>query len=320
MRRYARLFLAIIFTLSLPPGCVAAADDSAIAMSDYRTRLSEIAAKADSLGDHPEQASQLVSEIPDQLTVATGTRNITINFRYLKDDLAGFSSTEASQRQERLSQIRNYLGELQLAADNVSPPDKAQEREKLDEILARREFHKVRGPGAREALLAKIYRWLARWFFKFHLETGATSNWLQGLVYSLVGATLLAALIWTVTRLRRKEDEIPAREIMPFSPSAKNWRTWLAEARQAADMQDWRNAIHLAYWAGISSLESGGAWKPNRARTPREYLRLVGSRNPHHSPLKVLTRKFEFVWYGEHEAAEADYRETLAQLEQLGCR
>ena len=70
----------------------------------------------------------------------------------------------------------------------------------------------------------------------------------------------------------------------------------------------------------ISSLESGGAWKPNRARTPREYLRLMGSRNPHHSPLKVLTRKFEFVWYGEHEAAEADYRETLAQLEQLGCR
>jgi hypothetical protein len=46
----------------------------------------------------------------------------------------------------------------------------------------------------------------------------------------------------------------------------------------------------------------------------------VGSRNPHHSPLKVLTRKFEFVWYGEHDAAEADYRETLAQLEQLGCR
>lgn len=320
MRRYARLLLAIIFTLSLPPGRVAAADDSAIAMGDYRARLSEIASKADSLADHPEQASQVVSEIPDQLTVTTGTRNITVNFRDLKNDLAGFSSTETPQRQERLAQIRNYLGELQLAAGNVSPPDNAQERQKLNEILARREFHKVRGPGAREALLAKIYRWLARWFFKFHIGTGATSNWLQGLVYTLVGATLLAAFIWTVTRLRRKEDDLPPREIIPFSPSAKNWRTWLVEARRAADMQDWRNAIHLAYWAGISSLESGGAWKPNRARTPREYLRLVGSRNPHHSPLKALTRKFEFVWYGEHDAAEADYRETLAQLEQLGCR
>ncbi len=220
MRRYARLLLAIIFTLSLPPGCVAAADGSAIAMSDYRARLVDIAAKSDSLADHPEQASQLVSEIPDQLTVSTGTQNITINFRDLKDDLAGFSSMEASQRQWRSIQVRDYLGELKLAAYTASPPESAQDRQKLNEILARREFHKVKGPGAREALLAKIYRWLARWLFKFHLETGATSIWLQGLVYTLVGASLLAVLIWTVTRLRRKEDEIPAREIMPFSPSA----------------------------------------------------------------------------------------------------
>jgi hypothetical protein len=149
--------------------------------------------------------------------------------------------------------------------------------------------------------------------------SGATGNVMHGIVYTLVGLAVLLMVLWTVRNLRRKEEDAP-REIMPFAPSAKNWRTWLAEARQSAEAQDWRNAIHLAYWAGISSLEAGGAWKPNRARTPREYLRLLGTRSPNHRPLTALTRKFEVVWYGKRDAGEADFQETLVQLEQLGCR
>ena len=118
----------------------------------------------------------------------------------------------------------------------------------------------------------------------------------------------------------RPEDAPAEREIIPFAPSARSWRSWLAEAREAADRQNWRNAIHLAYWAGISFLESGGAWKPNRARTPREYLRLLSSRNPKHPALSALTRKFELVWYGDRAAVETDFQETLGQLERLGCR
>ena len=109
------------------------------------------------------------------------------------------------------------------------------------------------------------------------------------------------------------------REIIPFAPSARSWRAWLAEARLMAQQQEWRNAIHLAYWAGISFLESGGAWKPNRARTPREYLRLLGTRKPEYPSLAALTRKFELVWYGDRAAGALDFQETLGQLEKLGC-
>ena len=97
------------------------------------------------------------------------------------------------------------------------------------------------------------------------------------LIYLVVGAAVTLLLIWTIRRLRRPQEELPQREIIPFAPSARGWRTWLAEARALAQEQDWRNAIHLAYWAGISYLEEHGAWKPNRARTPREYLRLIGN-------------------------------------------
>ncbi len=319
MKTTPRIALAIFFSLALVQ-CLAGENGPAISLSEYRDRLGQFAAQADLLKVNPEQASQLVTEIPDQLNVNTGTRDVTVNFRDLKNDITSFSSAEAAQKPERLLQIRDYLGELQLAATNLSTTEHKSEQQKLNEILARREFHKVRGPGAAETFLAKVYRWLARWLFKLRVGSGATNNVLQGLVYTLVGLAVLLMLIWTVRSLRRKETDLLPREIMPFAPSAKSWRTWLAEARQSAQMQDWRNAIHLAYWAGISSLESGGAWKPNRARTPREYLRMVGTRSPHHRPLSALTRKFEVVWYGERVAAEADFQETLAQLEQLGCR
>lgn len=300
--------------------CFASAGEAPLSLSEYRDQLVQLSAKADSLGDHPEQASQLVTEIPDEQAVNTGTRNVTVNFRDLKNDLAGFSAAQASQQAQRLSQIKGYLGELQSAVDNLNAAEPAREREKLNQILSRREFHKVKPPGVRDALLARLFRWLAKLLSKLRFGGGNTNNVLQGLIYTLVGLALLVALIWTVRSLRRKEEVLPPREIMPFAPSAKNWRMWLAEARRAAEIQDWRNAIHLAYWAGISSLESGGAWKPNRARTPREYLRLMGSRNPHFPPLSAITKKFEVVWYGDRVAAEADFQETLTQLEQLGCR
>lgn len=318
MKTTPRIALAVLFSLAVMQ-CLAGENGPAISLNEYRERLGHFTASADLLKDHPEQTAQLITEIPDQLNVNTGTREITVNFRDLKNDLTSFSSAEASQKPERLLQIRDYLGELQSAAINLSNTDHKAEQQKLSEILSRREFHKVRGPSAADTFLAKIYRWLARWLFKLRIGSGATNNVLQGVVYTLVGLAVLLMLIWTVRSLRRQEPDVP-REIMPFAPSAKSWRAWLAEARKSAEMQDWRNAIHLAYWAGISSLESGGAWKPNRARTPREYLRMVGTRSPHHPPLSALTRKFEVVWYGERVAAETDFQETLAQLEQLGCR
>lgn len=319
MKTTPSIALTILLSIALAQP-LAGENMPAVSLSEYRDRLSQFAGKAGLLSDHPEQAAQLLTEIPDQLNVNTGTRAITVNFRDLKNDLTSLSSADDSKKPERLLQIRDYLGDLQLAAANLGTIEPNGEQQKLNEILARREFHKVKGPGVREAFLAKIYRWLARWLGRFHVGTGATSNLLQGLVYTLVGLAVLLMLIWTVRSLRRKEPDLLPREIMPFAPSAKSWRTWLAEARRSAEMQDWRNAIHLAYWAGISALESGGAWKPDRARTPREYLRMVGTRNPHHRPLSALTGKFEVVWYGERVAAEADFQETLAQLEQLGCR
>ena len=96
------------------------------------------------------------------------------------------------------------------------------------------------------------------------------------LVYSLLGIAMLVLALWLYRSLRR--GAATERVVPPVLPvSAKEWTVWMAEAREAALRGNWRDAIHLSYWAGISFLEIAGMWRPDRARTPREYLRLLPS-------------------------------------------
>lgn len=316
--RHAIRFALLLALVSFCP----VAAHASISIAEYKHQLDDIAQKVDALKDDPNQAGKLVTEIPDTVSVATDSREINVRFKTLKDDLAAFSNADEEKRASLLPQLQNYLQQLVAAAESYdhSGTDISAARDKLNTILARREFNKVRGPSAKDAFLAKIYRWLARILNKLGSRAGANFAGTRLIIYLLVAAAAILILIWTIRRLRRPQEEPVQREIIPFAPSAKSWRAWLTEARALAQHQDWRNAIHLAYWAGISYLEEHGAWKPNRARTPREYLRLIGARAAQYSVLAALTRKLEYAWYGYGEVAESDFNEALGQLEKLGCR
>jgi hypothetical protein len=293
-----------------------------IPISEYRQQLQDINAKVDLLQLHPETAGDVVKAIPDHVSVTTSSGEINVNNKTLKDNLAAYAAADEQKRPELLKQVQSYTQAMTAAAESYekTSPDLSSAHSKLDQILSRREFKKVQGPSTKDVLLSRIYRWLSRLLSKLIFRGGGNFDWMRLVIYLLVGAAVTLLLAWTIRRLRRPEEELPAREIIPFAPSARGWRTWLAEARALAQQQDWRNAIHLAYWAGISYLEEHGAWKPNRARTPREYLRLIGTRAAQYPVLAALTHKLEVVWYGYGSAAESDFEEALGQLEKLGCR
>jgi len=295
-----------------------------VSLEQYRQSLAELRTNVDALEEHPEGAAAIVSGLPENETIDAGGREITVSWHELKNDLALIVVAEPVRRKALLAQIQNYvrvLTEESAVYDKPAVSD-SQARSRLQEILAQREFKAVqRKAGYLDPLKARLYRWLSRVLgMLFRMSLGSRFGVVQILIYGAAGAAILTVLIWTVMRLRRREEEAGPREIVPFSPSARGWRAWLGDARERARGQDWREAIHLAYWAGIAFLEEQGAWKPNRARTPREYLRLIGVRTPQHPPLAELTRKFERVWYGNLPAGEADFQETMGELERLGCR
>lgn len=301
--------------------CAPLARAESISIAGYRQELQGIVAKVDSLESHPENAGALVASIPDQVSVTTSSGEIKVSHKALKDSLAAFVAGDEKTRPGLLREIREYARAMSEAAEDYenSAADTATAHHKLEEILSHREF-KQQGPSAKDALLARIYYWIARWLSKIVFKGQTSFDLMRLIIYLLVGAAATLLLLWTIRRLRRPQEDLPEREIIPFAPSARSWRAWLADARAQAQKEDWRNAIHLAYWAGISYLEEHGAWKPNRARTPREYLRLIGKAAAHYPVLAALTRKLEIVWYGYGTAAESDFDEALGQLEKLGCR
>jgi hypothetical protein len=103
----------------------------------------------------------------------------------------------------------------------------------------------------------------------------------------------------------------------PSAPSAQDWQKWLDQGRRLAGKQQWREAIHHVYWSAISRLESRGLWPADRARTPREYLGLLGGRPELRDDLFSLTRSFERTWYGDQAASQPEFEDACALLERL---
>src|SRR5437660_4376075 len=137
--------------------------------------------------------------------------------------------------------------------------DAAAARATLTDILSRREFQGIRGPGAwdrfRQRVLELLLSLLGRVVGSSRIPTVTTL-----LVYLLIGFAAIAVAIWmyrSMTRSVAHERLIPDR----LSPVPGSWDTWLMNARAAAAEGRWRDAVHLAYWCGIAFLEAEGAWK-----------------------------------------------------------
>ena len=138
-------------------------------------------------------------------------------------------------------------------------------------------------------------------------------------VWILIAVACAVLGVWLFRISRQRLAERP-REIIPFAPSDKSWRVWLAEARRKASAGEWREAIHAAYWAAVSRLEAEGLWRPDRARTPREYLNAIPATNQARTPFAALTGRFEAIWYGNRPSSEGDFSQFVTELEKLGCR
>src|SRR5262249_22779556 len=198
----------LVFACVLLLAITAAAETPAISLEEYRQQLRELSAKVDSLSEHPEQTSTVLSAIPDTVTVRTGSSRITVSYRDLKDSLAAISKADPQKRAAMLPRAQNYLHRLKEEAGiHDQGGETTAARQKLEDILSRREFRNAQsGPSLSQLLLEKVFRWLERILGKLHFGKG-TFSLLQVLVYGLVVAVLVLLLVWIMRRFRRPKEE-----------------------------------------------------------------------------------------------------------------
>lgn len=310
MRIRSRVIFAVVLFSAL--FCRA---DSNLTLEQYRGELDRLLAATDNLDQ--KQIPAILHDIPATWTVRADDRTFEISTEWLRHDLQGLQKKLDA---DTLSSIRVRLKEQrdEAGAYANAPADVSAERARLNEILSRKEFGDIHGPTWWDRLKQRIARTLLKMIERIF---GSSAIPVVGkmFVYALIGIAVLALGFWAYRTIRsgmEVEHIVTDAEFV----SAKEWPVWMAEAKTAASQGRWRDAIHLAYWAGISFLEAEGAWRPDRARTPREYLRLMPQASQHHSTLAALTQSFEIVWYGKRHADADSYSRTLQELEKLGCR
>lgn len=285
--------------------------------AEYGARLDKLIAATDKPSLVSSEITDILSELPPTCKVTIEDREFDIPTRWLREDLLNYGKhPDASLLKTDHKKLQGLRADLD---GYLNPnPDNSASRAQLANILSRREFGSVHGPSwmdrLKQRLILYIFSLLKRVFRSSAIPTVGSY-----FIYTLVGLAVLALAFWVYRSIRRDaqmEHIVPETMVV----SAKEWAIWMAESREAANQGNWRDAIHLAYWAGISFLEAQGTWRPDRARTPREYLRLMPQSSERYSTLTALTRNFEVVWYGNREADSQAFSQTLQELEKLGCR
>jgi hypothetical protein len=303
-------------TAAPAPSHARTATESVLTPSEYSAELDRLASAVQKLS-RAEDVPALLSSIPPVRRVQTSQTTFEISTQWLSVLLADWRQKPDKQLQARIVANLQTLRVEALSLE-APPSDGSSQRAQLNRILAGKEFKNVRGQTWLDRLKQRIFDFLIRLLGKV-LSSSAISSISDVLVYGLITVAVLVLLYWMY---RTIHDGVELGELDLQAPpiSSKPWTVWMAEARAAADRGNWRDAIHLGYWCGISFLEGQGLWRPDVARTPREYLRLLSSTDANRDTLRSLTRSFEVVWYGTQEADAVAFSETLTQLEKMGCR
>ena len=190
-------------------------------------------------------------------------------------------------------------------------------RKAADAILAQPEFRTVTQQSQLETWLSRLAQFILQLLSRL-AGLGRNSPWIATLLeWSLFALAAAAALVWAFRKMQRQQLAIALEASAATSFSHAESDNWADRARTEAAAHEWREAVHSLYWASIVLLEARKLWRPNRARTPREYLTLLEPGTPRRFSLTGLTRIFEGLWYGQRSGSQADYESALALFEEL---
>lgn len=254
-----------------------------------------------------------------QVALPSGTR--TVEFNWLRAALSqagtsGHAQQDLAAAQERLARDLNSLN----FATQESPEDLQHDRTVLRQILASGDFPQPQPPSPWQRLRDQFLAWLADRLDRL-APGGSATRWIsQFLLFAAILGSCGGLLLWFSRAARRQRLLITqggGKASEHAATSLRGWQLWLAEARALADRKEWRDAIHRLYWAAIAALETRGAWRPDRARTPREYLALLGAASSSQHDLQQLTGSLERFWYGGDTPDESDYTHARALAERL---
>ena len=334
--RNLRVLAAILFTLitihigtaraaqSAPQSPAGRVYDSA----SFVQELGRLKTALESARKSTEALHSYRETLPEAWAVEAGGRHYDTPTDLLVERLV-LAEKQPALRGQQIDQARDYLDALASETASISrqPPSSTDfARAKLNAILGRSEYKHARQQSWWDRLRARINEILYNALVRILRRAGGQASLGYALLWIGICAAAVLIAYWIFRRWYRMARGVEMA-LQSAAVPTRSWQEWVFAAREAAGHGDYRVAIHCAYWAGIARLQDLGTLSPDRARTPREYLRALTKAKlmmpealaVRHKALSLLTSRFEKIWYGYQIATEADFRDSLAQLETLGC-
>jgi hypothetical protein len=276
--------------------------------------------------------AQVREKLPGQWELATTERSYSLSAEPLRallrdaekekkpESMAAKAAEAADWTFDLANQVNAY------AEDEAQTHSAVSARPALERILRQREFASVHGPTSWDLFRQRVNRWIERQLLRFLGRIGRYPIGARILLWAIVVTVVLwlAVVLFRYWTGRARLEELQTPESVAF---LRTWQEWIRLAREAATRGDFREAVHSAYWAGISYLEDSGVVRKDRTRTPREYMRSVSSATQlavsgrsTREALSALTMALEQVWYGRQRASSQDFANALKSVEALGCQ
>jgi hypothetical protein len=309
------------------------ASEQIVTLVQYESELDRLAHSFSDLPAHPSGVDALRQSLPSGWIVDDGRQKHKVSARWIAEALQVSGKKPSDLKKiwtDTAARLKALRADAESMKDAPAVDNRADAKARLQKILSQREFNQAKGGASWwSQMWDQVERWID-WLLDHTLGRLLGSGAAKTVaIYILIGVVFLFAAVWIVRGMRtlaRSETLIADASL----PPGKHWRDWTREATAAASRGDYRAALFAAYWAGVYRLAEVGAWKLDRARTPREYLRMIGEKaqnelatqNPvgRELALKDLTHGMEASWYGYLPATQQDYDKAVAHLETLGCR
>lgn len=285
--------------------------------ADYANRLHTLRSVAVACAQQASACDPAQVGADEHVTLAWQS-SFDAHFAWMRDALSSARSLPDAKRASLMTSVESHL-DADLADVRASPtaPDFSAARSDANAILAGREFRTSAELSLRDRIMAMLYRWLDR-MLSHVAAFGSRSPWIGPLIEWSLGAVACALLLaWAFRIAQRQRVRMQFEAARQIEQTDERVLNWMREAEEHAARGSFRDAVHCLYWASIVALEGRRLWQPDRARTPREYLRLVDPASPLSAVLRRQTFSFETIWYGLRPAARPDYDSALTLHRQL---
>lgn len=293
-----------------PPAPIA--DLKPATLADYASQVHQLQAVAAACA---QRASDCVvsTAIPDQKVSLGAGGWFAARYEWFSAALDSAKklpdTPRAAQMQAAEQHLAADLADAQGAAEPAS--DFAEARQQANAILSGREFATAEQQSLWERFLEWVFMWIDRALTSV-AAFGSRSPWLGTLIeWGLAVLACALVLVWILRMVRRERLRLRVEAERQIEVSEERVLNWMREAEQYAAQGAFRDAVHCLYWASIATLEGRRFWHPDRARTPREYLRLLDAASAAAALLRRQTLAFETIWYGLRAAQQSDYDQAL---------